>query len=200
MIAAVADTHAVLWFLYGSPLLSVRASAAMNRAGSSGQKIGVSSISLAELVYLSEKGRIDAGVVPEVLQILENGDVFQEVPVSSSVVRHFSNDIHQVGNRNDDLQAELTPPKHAGDFPVAVVGTAIDVVRDEHGPAIFQPPHRPDVREPTITFAHAIGNNILHAFGPSDLVGRGEPTASSLAWRLPFLRAACVLPLLFGAQ
>lgn len=89
MITAVADTHAVLWFLYGSPLLSVRAAMTMNQAGAGQHRIGVSSISLAEIVYLSEKGRIEVGAVPEVLRIMESGEVFQEVPVSSSVVRQF---------------------------------------------------------------------------------------------------------------
>ena len=56
------------------------------------------------------------------------------------------------------------------------------------------------LNEATAILQNALGNNVLLAFGPGDLVGRGEPAASSLAWGLPFLLVACVLPLLFGAQ
>ena len=58
MIVAVADTHAAVWYLFKNPKLSTGARQAIEEAFHAGDQIGVSSISLAEMVYLSEKGRI----------------------------------------------------------------------------------------------------------------------------------------------
>ena len=52
MIAGVADTHAALWYLFKNPRLSTRARQFMDDAAAAGQGIAVSSISLAEIVYL----------------------------------------------------------------------------------------------------------------------------------------------------
>jgi PIN domain nuclease of toxin-antitoxin system len=58
MIAAVADTHTAVWYLFNNPRLSAIARQGIEDAFSSGDQIGVSSISLCEMVYLAEKGRI----------------------------------------------------------------------------------------------------------------------------------------------
>jgi PIN domain nuclease of toxin-antitoxin system len=60
MIAGVADTHAALWYLFGDPRLSASAKSAFDAATSSRRKILLSVISLAEVVYLVEKGRLPA--------------------------------------------------------------------------------------------------------------------------------------------
>jgi PIN domain nuclease of toxin-antitoxin system len=52
MLAAVADTHIALWYLYGDKRLSSTAKSLIDRAGALGRQIGISSITLAELVYL----------------------------------------------------------------------------------------------------------------------------------------------------
>lgn len=46
MSAVVADTHAAVWYLLNSPLLSAAAQAAMDRATNGGNAIYVSAISL----------------------------------------------------------------------------------------------------------------------------------------------------------
>jgi PIN domain nuclease of toxin-antitoxin system len=56
--AAVADTHAAIWYLFADPRLSASARSAFNQAGSDGRKVLVSAITLAEMVYLVEKRRI----------------------------------------------------------------------------------------------------------------------------------------------
>jgi PIN domain nuclease of toxin-antitoxin system len=58
MIAGVADTHTALWHLFDDARLSAGARAFIDQAASARQKIAVSSISLAELVYLVEKDRL----------------------------------------------------------------------------------------------------------------------------------------------
>jgi hypothetical protein len=55
MIAGVADTHTVLWYLLKDERLSVRALDFMNKVAAAGNDIAVSAISLAEIVYLIEK-------------------------------------------------------------------------------------------------------------------------------------------------
>ncbi len=58
MLVAVADTHAVLWYLFADPRLSSRARQVIEAAAAAGDHVGLSSITLIEMVYLIEKGRI----------------------------------------------------------------------------------------------------------------------------------------------
>ncbi len=60
MIHAVADTHAVIWYLFDQPRLSARSSSIFTKAEETGDQIAVSSITFVEIVYLIEKGRISA--------------------------------------------------------------------------------------------------------------------------------------------
>lgn len=60
MIAAVTDTHAALWYLLQNGRLSNTARMYMDRAAETGYDIALSAISLAEIVYLVEKGRLPA--------------------------------------------------------------------------------------------------------------------------------------------
>jgi PIN domain nuclease of toxin-antitoxin system len=55
MIAGVADTHTALWHLFGDKRLSAAAEAFINQAAIARHKIAISTISLAEVVYLIEK-------------------------------------------------------------------------------------------------------------------------------------------------
>jgi PIN domain nuclease of toxin-antitoxin system len=86
MILAIADTHAVLWYLYLDERLPGHIRLAMRCAAELGGKIGVSSISLAEVVYLCEKGRIAADAYEVIEAALADG-VFEEIPVDGNVVR-----------------------------------------------------------------------------------------------------------------
>jgi PIN domain nuclease of toxin-antitoxin system len=54
MIAAVADTHAVLWYLLGDARLSAKGRMLLDQLASAGDQAGVSSMTLAEIVYLIE--------------------------------------------------------------------------------------------------------------------------------------------------
>ena len=60
MAAIVADTHAALWYLTDNPKLSAAAALALDAASASGDPILIPSISLVELTYLAEKGRLPA--------------------------------------------------------------------------------------------------------------------------------------------
>lgn len=74
MIAFVADTHALIWYLFNDPRLSTPARKAFTDAADAGLEIGVSSISLAEIVYLIEKWRIPSNTLDLVLSVLNDAE------------------------------------------------------------------------------------------------------------------------------
>lgn len=87
MVTGVADTHAALWWLYDDPRLSRRAQRFIDDSAQEGRKIGVSSISLAEVVYLAEKKRIFPTAFQDLRAVLNDpGGVFQEVHLTQEIV------------------------------------------------------------------------------------------------------------------
>lgn len=63
MSDVVADTHAVLWYIDSPAQLSVAATRAMDTAANTvGERIYISAITLVEISYLVEKGRINLAV------------------------------------------------------------------------------------------------------------------------------------------
>lgn len=88
MLVAIADTHAVLWYLYADPRLSAPAKTLLEEAASHGNHVGVSTITLAEIVYLSEKGRIHPETPTRVLAALDAQDtVLVDVPFDRAIAR-----------------------------------------------------------------------------------------------------------------
>jgi PIN domain nuclease of toxin-antitoxin system len=86
LILAVADTHALIWYLFGDPRLSTTARATIEGAASSGDQVAVSSISLAEVVYLCEKGRIDPTALDQILALIDGGGLLVESAVDRAIV------------------------------------------------------------------------------------------------------------------
>jgi PIN domain nuclease of toxin-antitoxin system len=88
MVVCVADTHTVIWYLYASPRLSMPARGVLDRAAETGDQIGISSITLIEMIYLIEKGRIAVESFSRLATVLlEPGGLFIEVPPDLSVSR-----------------------------------------------------------------------------------------------------------------
>lgn len=88
MIAGVADTHAIVWYLDGDHQLSSRAKAFIEDAALNGDMVGVSSISLIETIYLVEKGRLPAESLARLIAALETDkSVFAEIPIDLSVAQ-----------------------------------------------------------------------------------------------------------------
>ncbi len=84
----VADTHTALWYLYDDLRLSAPAGSFIDNARVVGAKIGVSSISLAELVYLVEKGRLPRASYDELMRAIAAPEhLFVEVPLSLKIVQ-----------------------------------------------------------------------------------------------------------------
>ena len=87
MLAGVADTHAALWYLLKNPSLSPRARDFMDEAAAAGKGIGLSPISLAEIVYLIEKGRLAASAYDDLKTALADPEyVIEEVPFTGELV------------------------------------------------------------------------------------------------------------------
>jgi PIN domain nuclease of toxin-antitoxin system len=87
-IAAVADTHTALWHLFGDARLSAAAGSFIGEAAASRRKIAISSISLAEVVYLIEKNRLPSSAYDDLTQALADPEhVFVEAVFSAAVVQ-----------------------------------------------------------------------------------------------------------------
>ncbi len=87
MIAAVADTHSALWYLFNDVRLSIAAGDFIDNAAAARSQIAVSSISLAEIVYLIEKNRLPANAYAELKAALDDPDhVFKEAPFTVEIV------------------------------------------------------------------------------------------------------------------
>ncbi len=71
MNRVVADTHAVIWYLFDSPRLSKTALDQFERCCQVGDTVGVPSITIAEMVYLTERGRIPGEALPRLQRHLE---------------------------------------------------------------------------------------------------------------------------------
>jgi PIN domain nuclease of toxin-antitoxin system len=88
MIAGVADTHAALWYLFGDPRLSSRAKDFIDEAAAGRRTIELSPISLAEVVYLIEKGRLPGSAFDDLRAALINPNhVLKEAPFTAEVVK-----------------------------------------------------------------------------------------------------------------
>jgi PIN domain nuclease of toxin-antitoxin system len=86
MIVAVADTHTAIWYLFSDPRLSTAASALIDQTIAAGDHIGVSAISLAEMVYLVEKSRIPANALTDLhAAMADPKSVLQHMPLDEAV-------------------------------------------------------------------------------------------------------------------
>ena len=88
MLRAVADTHAVIWYLFADKRLSAAARTTIEEAAAGGDQIAFSSITLAEIIYLSEKGRIDPATLDRLLMAVDSEDaVLIEIPFDRHVAQ-----------------------------------------------------------------------------------------------------------------
>ena len=91
MIAAVADTHTAVWYLFNNSRLSAGAREAIEGAFRAGDPIGVSSISLAEMVYLAEKNRIPSTAFQNLIDRLFDPEYpLRELPVDAAVAQQMA--------------------------------------------------------------------------------------------------------------
>ncbi len=86
MLRAVADTHAVIWYIFADPRLSATARTTIEQIAIEGNQIGFSSITLAEIVYLSERARINADTLDRLLATVDSEDaLLVEIPFERNI-------------------------------------------------------------------------------------------------------------------
>ena len=86
----VADTHIIVWYLFLRSKLSRDASHRLDQSAQNG-RILVSSISIVELVYLIEKGRVPGGVLPKLMQTINDPlDAVDLLPVSQTIAENIA--------------------------------------------------------------------------------------------------------------
>ena len=88
MSAVVADTQAVVWYLMDTSRLTSAALEALRGAVGSGSSIYVASITLVEMRYLIEKGKLPTGLFEQVVAALEGeGAPFELAVLDLEVAR-----------------------------------------------------------------------------------------------------------------
>lgn len=88
MITAVADTHAIIWYLARDKRLGTEAQAVFANAAMNGDSIAISAITLVEIVYLVERNRISPVQFSQLMNILDATDsILIEVGLSPAIVR-----------------------------------------------------------------------------------------------------------------
>ena len=86
MLRAVADTHAVIWYIFADSRLSVTARTTIEQIAAEGNQVAFSSITLAEIVYLSEWGRINSATLDLLLREVESDDaLLVEIPFDRNI-------------------------------------------------------------------------------------------------------------------
>jgi len=72
MFVAVADTHAIIWYAFADQRLSVKGRQTIQEAFANGDEIALATISLVEMTYLIEKGRIAAHTIQEIMRFVHD--------------------------------------------------------------------------------------------------------------------------------
>src|SRR4051812_21661786 len=146
--------------------------------------------------------------LPIARQLIEQGvglrlaesEVLEEVEELTDFVEREADDVNQVGDLGDDLQAVLAAAQDAGDPAVPIAGATIDLVRDERRSTAFQPPDRPNMRRATRVRWDTLGKDGLGSLGLRDLVVGGYATASPIGLALASFLAASLLSLFFRSS
>jgi PIN domain nuclease of toxin-antitoxin system len=88
MSAFVADTHAVIWYILNQDALSSNARAAFDSATASGDPVYLSAISVVEIRYLVEKGKLTTVFFDRLDEALSSADAaLVVIPVTLEIAR-----------------------------------------------------------------------------------------------------------------
>jgi PIN domain nuclease of toxin-antitoxin system len=86
VIQAISDTHAVIWYAWDDPRLSAKVRVHFETIRVAGGQVGISSISLVEVVYLEEKRRIAPRTLRRILDLLDLAELFIGTPVNREIL------------------------------------------------------------------------------------------------------------------
>jgi PIN domain nuclease of toxin-antitoxin system len=88
MLCAVADTHAIIWYIFADARLSKTAVNTFEQIATEGNQIAFSSITLAEIVYLSERGRINVDTLKLLLEAINKDNaLLVEIPFDQKIAK-----------------------------------------------------------------------------------------------------------------
>lgn len=91
MSAVVADTQSAVWYILNSAKLSSAALTALDDATQAGDLIYIASISVVEVTYLVEKGRLEQAVLDQLVKHLLDPKVnFEIVTLDIEIARALS--------------------------------------------------------------------------------------------------------------
>ncbi len=83
---AVTDTHALVWYLLDDPRLSTTARAIFADAVERAEPVGVPTICIVEIAYLTEKGRVPKAAFSKLKHELETpGSVLVLIPLDGPI-------------------------------------------------------------------------------------------------------------------
>ncbi len=87
MTNLVLDTHVLIWYFYDAPLISDPANNAINASLAALKVLYVSPISLAEILLLEEKRKINTGTLAKIQRELDRPDsVLVEAPFVAAMM------------------------------------------------------------------------------------------------------------------
>jgi hypothetical protein len=101
--------------------------------------------------------------------------LLKELQQQTDFSKGQANDVHQMSDLRNDLQAEFAASQNARDDAIALVGATIDLVSNQHGAALFQAPDRPHVGQAAALGRDPFGKHSFGAFGLRNLVLRTQP-------------------------
>jgi PIN domain nuclease of toxin-antitoxin system len=101
----VIDTHAIIWYLSGSKKIKSQARAAIKDVEAGNAEGFIATISLAELAYLFEKGRIMVSL-NDVLSKIDSLPTFHIVPLERRLIEELPN-IPQIPDLHDRILVAL---------------------------------------------------------------------------------------------
>ena len=91
MPSVVADTHTLIWYIFELPRLSPAALTALEQAVNEGNFIYFSAITIVEISYLIERGRLAGEVLTRVLNAADDPNVgIMLAPLDRNISGNYS--------------------------------------------------------------------------------------------------------------
>lgn len=90
----VADTHVIVWHVRNDTQLSTPARQVLQRADRGEQWVYVSAITLVEMVYLAERGRLDGLLVERVFRMMEIPMISKDERIQNAGVVQVTQFVH----------------------------------------------------------------------------------------------------------
>ena len=83
MSAVLLDTHAIIWYFLDFKRLSIDAFEAIESAS----QINIASISIVEIIYLQEKGKLSGEALPRLNQIFASDPNWRLIPLDFEIAK-----------------------------------------------------------------------------------------------------------------